>query len=149
MRARRASINFGCVRRRRHVGRASIPRRDVPPSPAAQPAARPAAEPARPAGKAKVGKAVGKAPPMERARTELIGPVGTDPSRPVFVDPSGVRRRRLRRLAYLLGARMVVTLALVWWSQFGGASQAPATGPCSAAATAPAADRSAPARCAR
>ncbi len=100
--------------------------------------------PPRPAGKAKVGKAVGKAPPMERAHTELIGPVGTDPSRPVFVDPSGVRRRRLRWLAYLLGALLVVTLGLVWWSQFGGASRAPATGPCSAAATAPNADRSAP-----
>jgi hypothetical protein len=85
-----------------------------------------------------VGKAVGKAVPMERAHTELIGPTGTDPSQPVFVDPSGVRRRRLRWLAYLLGVLLAVILGLVGWSQLGGRSRPPAGSPCSAAASAPA-----------
>ena len=130
MRGPRTSSNVDGVRKPRNVGRAAVPRRDVPPSVAAHPP--------RPAGKAKVGKAVGKAVAMDRAHTELIASPGTDSSRPVFVDPSGIRRRRLRWLAYLLGMLLVVTLALVWWSQLGGTSRPPAKGPCSAAASAPA-----------
>jgi hypothetical protein len=110
------------VRKPRNVGRAAIPRRDVPPSFGVPPA--------RPAGSAKVGKAVGKAVRLERAHTELIRSAGADPTRPVFVDPSGVRRRRLRWLAYVLGALLVVILALVWWSQLRGASRPPAGNPC-------------------
>jgi hypothetical protein len=54
---------------------------------------------------------------MERAHTEVIG---THVTQPVFVDPRGVRRRRLRRLAYLVGALLIVILAVVWWSQLSG-----------------------------
>jgi hypothetical protein len=127
------------MRMPRIVGRAAVPRRDVPPSAAARPA--------RLAGTAKVGKAVGKAVPMERAHTELLRSPETDLPQPVFVDPSGVRRRRLRWLAYLLGVLLVVTLALVAWSQLGGTSRPPAVGRCSAAASA--APASAAAGCAR
>jgi hypothetical protein len=94
-------------------------------------------------GTAKVGTAVGKAVPLERSHTELLRPPGSDLPPPVFVDSSGVRRRRLRWLAYLLGVLLVVTLALVWWSQLGGTSRPPAERPC------PAASAAAPAGCPR
>jgi hypothetical protein len=129
------------VRKPRNIGRAAIPRRDVPPSVAVPPA--------RPAGTAKVGKAVGKAVPMDRAHTEVIGSAGTDPSRPVFVDSSGVRRRRLRWLAYVLGALLVVALTLVWWSQLGGTARPPAGPPCPAASAAATAAAHASTGCAR
>ena len=98
-----------------------------------------------------MGKAIGKAVPMERAHTELIGAAETNPSQAVFVDPSGVRRRRLRRLAYLLGVILAVTLAVVWWSQLGGTPGPPAGNRCSPAASAPAhaPAGAAPAGCAR
>jgi hypothetical protein len=138
------------VRKPRNVGRAAIPRRDVPPNfgvpppePAdpppevadpppepsktppepADPPPGPGNTPSRPAGTAKVGKAVGKAVRLERAHTELIGSLEDD--RPVFVDPSGLRRRRLRWLAYVLALLLVIALALVWWSQLGGTSSKP------------------------
>jgi hypothetical protein len=129
MRARLGSLSFEGVRKR-ILGRAAVP----PPV---------APRPPRPAGTAKVGKAVGKAVPLERSHTELLTPPGTDLPRPVFVDSSGVRRRRLRWLAYLLGVLLVVALALVWWSQLGGTSRPPAESPC------PAASAAAPARCPR
>jgi hypothetical protein len=111
------------VRKKRHVGRAAVPRRDVPPPPP------------RPAGSAKVGQAVGKAVPLERAHTEVIGPAGTQ-SQPVFVDPSGARRRRLSRLAYVLGVLLIVILALVWWIQLSGHSSPPGGTPCSTSTSA-------------
>jgi hypothetical protein len=100
------SLNVGRVRNKRPVGRAAIPRRDVPPSPTT-----------RQAGRARVGQAIGKAPPNERAKTSIIKP--SDETPPVFVDLSGGRRRRLRRIAYLIGAVLVLVLVLLWFSQFG------------------------------
>ena len=64
-----------------------------------------------------MGQAVGKAPPLERAKTSIIK--HSDETPPVFVDLSGARRRRLRRIAYLIGAVLVLVLGLLWFSQFG------------------------------
>lgn len=36
---------------------------------------------------------------------------------PVFVDDSGQRRRRVRRVILWLGAMVLVIVAAVWWSQ--------------------------------
>ena len=110
MRGTNASFNVGRVRKKRNVGRAAVPRRDVPPSPTTRKAT-------GNAGRARVGQAVGKSPPVHRAKTSVIKPPSEDP--PVFVDGSGTRRRRLRRLAYVIGAVLVLALALVWLSQFG------------------------------
>jgi hypothetical protein len=38
----------------------------------------------------------------------------------VFVEPTGTRRRRLRRVTYLLGAALVLALLVLWLSQLGG-----------------------------
>ena len=46
-------------------------------------------------------------------------------AQPVFVDPSGTRRRRLRLLAYAIGLLLVAVLAAVWLSQLGGGPAAP------------------------
>jgi hypothetical protein len=40
-----------------------------------------------------------------------------DPTAPIFVDNSGRRRRRLRRLTYLICALILVLVALWWFSQ--------------------------------
>lgn len=109
MRVLVTSLNVGLMRKKRHVGRAAIPRHDVPPSPT----------PTRKAGRARVGQAVGKARPLERAKTALIKPDTNELTQPIFVDPSGSRRRRLRWIAYLIGAVLVVVLVLLWFSQFG------------------------------
>src|SRR5690349_22696253 len=108
MRLSFTSLNVERVGKKRHVGRAAIPRRDVPPPPTTRKAT-------GNAGRARVGQAVGKSPPLERAKTSLIKPPSED--RPVFVDASGTRRRRLRRLAYLIGAILLLALALLWVSQ--------------------------------
>jgi hypothetical protein len=105
------SLNVGRVRKKRHVGRAAIPRRDVQPSPTTR-------KSTGSAGRARVGQAVGKSPPVERAKTAVIKPPSED--QPVFVDASGVRRRRLRRLAYAIGAVLLLALLLLWLSQVGG-----------------------------
>jgi hypothetical protein len=99
-----------------NVGRAAVPRRDVP----------------RLKGRAKVGRAVGKVPAPERAHTQVIHGLGQAVPEPVFVDPSGGRRRKLRRVAYLIGFALVIALLLVWLSQLGGGSRPPSNG-CSAA----------------
>jgi hypothetical protein len=52
-----------------------------------------------------------------------------DPS-PVFVDPSGARRRKLRRLAYLVIVFVVAALLVLWLSQFGAPAKPPPTKPC-------------------
>lgn len=106
-----------------HVGRAPIPRRDVP----------------RQRGRAKVGRAVGKAPPPERAATQIVEGLDASLTQPVFVDHSGTRRRHLRRLTYLLGLLLLVVLVLVVVSQLvGGPSRPPSQTTCTAVATHPA-----------
>jgi hypothetical protein len=82
----------------------------------------------RPVGRARVGRVVGRAkrPDVEHTSVLRLDP---DPS-PVFVDPSGTRRRRLRRLAYLLGGVVVVALLVVWLSQFAVPATPPPTNPC-------------------
>jgi hypothetical protein len=71
-----------------------------------------------------VGRAVGKAPLPENAVTNVIR---TDaPSKaPVFVDPSGRRRRRVRKVAYGIGVALLVVLLAVWISQLGGPARPP------------------------
>jgi hypothetical protein len=86
----------------------------------------------RPTGRARVGRAVGKAPLPERASTSIIRDGRQEPT-PVFVDPSGSRRKRLRRFAYVVGALLVVAMLALWLSQFGSsvrpapANQRPST----------------------
>ena len=55
----------------------------------------------------------------ERARTHVVRRDG-DGLQQVFVDASGRRRRRLRRLAYVVGMLAVVLIAVLWLSQYGG-----------------------------
>ena len=83
----------------------------------------------RPVGRARVGRAVGRAKRLDLEHTRVIR-LDADPS-PVFVDPSGARRRRLRRLAYLLGIVVVVALLVMWLSQLGGPATPPPTNSCS------------------
>jgi hypothetical protein len=59
---------------------------------------------------------------------------GPEPGAPVFVDPSGTRRRRLRLLTYGLAATILLALLVLWLSQLVGPVRPPA--PC---ANAPAA----------
>ena len=82
-----------------------------------------------PRGRARVGRAVGKAPLPENAATSYI-PMGTPPPPPVFVDPTGGRRRWLRRTAYAVGVLLILTLVVVWLSQLGGSARPPARTPC-------------------
>jgi hypothetical protein len=76
-------------------------------------------------GRARVGHAIGKAATPENAVTNIIR---TDASSkaPVFVDPSGRRRRRVRKLAYGIGVAFLVVLIAVWVSQLGGSARPPA-----------------------
>jgi hypothetical protein len=71
---------------------------------------------------------VGRAKLPDPEHTSVIR-TGADPS-PVFVDPSGARRRKLRRLAYLLGVAVVTALLVVWLSQFGEAAKPPPMNSC-------------------
>jgi len=79
----------------------------------------------RPVGRARVDRAVGKAPLPERAPTSVmrVGPLRPPP---VFVDPSGARRKRVRRIAYLAGALLVLALLVFWLSQFVNTARPPA-----------------------
>jgi len=85
----------------------------------------------RPVGRAVVGRAVGKARTPDRALTDVmkVGP----PAPPVFVDPSGARRRRVRRITYILGAVLLFVLLVLWLSQIGGAAPAGPSRPCPSA----------------
>jgi hypothetical protein len=58
--------------------------------------------------------------------------VGPEPGPPVFVDPGGTRRRRLRPVAYVLSVTILLVLLALWLSQLGGTSRPPST-PCSTA----------------
>ena len=79
---------------------------------------------ARPAGRARVGRAVGRAPTPDRARTEMLR-IGPERGAPVFVDPSGNRRRRLRPVMYVLALLIALILLAVWASQLGGTAPPP------------------------
>ena len=74
---------------------------------------------ARPLGRARVGRVMGVAATPDRARTHVVRRDG-DGLQQVFVDASGRRRRRLRRLAYVVGMLAVVLIAVLWLSQYGG-----------------------------
>jgi hypothetical protein len=73
----------------------------------------------KPLGRARVGSAMGVARTPERAHTRVLR---TDkaPRSAVFVDDTGRRSRRLRRWAYAIGALLIVLIALLWFSQYGG-----------------------------
>jgi hypothetical protein len=62
---------------------------------------------------------MGVAATPERARTQVVRRDG-DRLQQVFVDASGRRRRRLRRVAYVVGMLAVVLIAVLWLSQYGG-----------------------------
>ncbi|GID29700.1 hypothetical protein Abr02nite_46830 [Paractinoplanes brasiliensis] len=79
-------------------------------------------------GRARVGRAVGKAPLPGNAKTEMFRVGAGDPP-PVFVDPTGGRRRWLRRTAYGVGMLLIVALIAVWVSQLVGDAKPP-PGPC-------------------
>jgi hypothetical protein len=74
---------------------------------------------ARPLGRARVGRVMGVAATPERARTQVVRRDGDRPQQ-VFVDTSGRRRQRLRRVAYVVGLLAVVAIAVLWLSQYGG-----------------------------
>ena len=116
MRARVPSFSVDEMSEQRNVGRAKVRR--------------------SPRGRARVGRSVGKAPLPERAVTSFLPAAGAEPP-PVFVDPSGVRRRRLRWAVYALGLVLAALLIAVWLSQLGGGPAAPPEpAPCPAASSA-------------
>jgi hypothetical protein len=88
-------------------------------------------------GKAAVGRAVGVARTPDRAPTDMLEINPADP--PVFVDASGRRRRKLRRLAYAIGAALLLALAVLWLSQLVGTVRPDPVSPCPAASAAGAA----------
>ena len=86
-----------------------------------------------PNGRARVGRAVGKAQLPERAVTDVIRDDVPTPV-PVFVDPSGNRRRRVWWSGVVLGLLVLAALAVVWASQLAGpATPPPARTPCPSA----------------
>jgi hypothetical protein len=88
-----------------------------------------------PRGRARVGRSVGKAPLPERAVTTVLPAAGGETA-PVFADPSGTRRRRVRLAMYALGLVIAAVLAAIWLSQLGGGPAAPpARTPCPAASS--------------
>jgi hypothetical protein len=127
------------MRRPRDIGRAPVPKQTdrAGTGPVERPATGPAetdrAETAGPAvGRAAIGRARGVAPTPDRAGTEVV-PLGTEPGPPVFVDSSGRRRRRLRRLTYLIGFAVLVALVVLWLSQLGDPVRPEPVPPCPAA----------------
>jgi len=62
---------------------------------------------------------MGVAATPERARTQVVRRPGDRPQQ-VFADASGRRRRRLARVAYIVGILAVVLIAVLWLSQYGG-----------------------------
>ena len=90
---------------------------------------------ARHVGRARPGRAVGRARTPERAPTDVMKVAPEEPP-PVFVDASGGRRRRLRRLIYLLGTVVLLALVAIWWSQLGD-PVGPPTAPCASAPAGP------------
>jgi hypothetical protein len=80
-----------------------------------------------------VGRAVGKAVLPGQEVTDLIRH-GVPEAPPVFVDPSGARRRRLRWVAYAVGLLLVLIVAVVWVSQLSGPAHPPPRAPCASGA---------------
>jgi len=110
-----ATPSVESVAQERNIGRAKIPR--------------------PPRGRARVGRSVGKARLPERAVTTVLPPAVPE-APPVFVDPSGVRRRRVRLAAYAVAVLLVAVLVAVWLSQLGGGPAAPPERtPCPAASS--------------
>ncbi|MBM2621455.1 hypothetical protein JIG36_38725 [Actinoplanes sp. LDG1-06] len=81
-----------------------------------------------PRGRARVGRAVGKAATPENARTEMFE-VGEAGPPPVFVDPTGGRRKWLRRTAYAVGVLLILALIAIWVSQLVGSADPPPHAP--------------------
>ncbi|HET6484433.1 MAG TPA: hypothetical protein VFG35_30930 [Actinoplanes sp.] len=93
-----------------------------------------------PKGRARVGRAVGKAQLPEHAKTEMFE-VGEHAPPPVFVDPTGGRRRLLRRTAYGIGVLLILALVAIWVSQLLEPARPPARTPCPSSAPAQACRR--------
>lgn len=73
----------------------------------------------RVAGRVRLGPAVGRVPPIERAHTEIAHL--DELPKPVFADTSGRRHRRLRRASFVVGALLLIMLIAFWISQLSGA----------------------------
>jgi hypothetical protein len=76
------------------------------------------------ANSAEVTQVLVSEPVPESAVTSIIrldAPVNV----PVFVDPSGRRRRRVRRVAYGIGVAVLLIVSTVWVSQFNGWAKPP------------------------
>ena len=84
--------------------------------------------PQPPRGRARVGRAVGKSALPEQAVTGIIKQELSSTA-PIFVDPSGVRHRRLRLVAYAIGVFLILVLAAVWASQLLGPATPPPAPP--------------------
>ena len=80
-------------------------------------------------GRARVGRAVGVSATPDRAATSLVK-VPDKAGPPVFVDESGRRRRRLRRLTYAVGIAALLALILLWVSQLTGVLRPDPIRPC-------------------
>jgi hypothetical protein len=88
---------------------------------------------------------MGKAAVPAVALTNIIQ-LGDPPAPPVFVDSTGVRRARLRRLAYAAGILLAAGLLALWFSQLGAPVRPPSTVPCTTNSAVAPADRQSPAR---
>ena len=87
-------------------------------------------------GRARVGHSVGKAQLPEQAKTEMFA-VGEPGPAPVFVDPTGGRRRWLRRTTYALGILLILALITIWMTQLLEPARPPAPAPCPSATSCP------------
>lgn len=87
-------------------------------------------------GRARVGRSVGKAPLPEHAKTQMFA-VGAAGPAPVFVDPTGGRRRWVRRTAYAVGVLLVLALLTIWVTQLLEPARPPAPAPCPSGASCP------------
>src|SRR5436309_16040360 len=85
--------------------------------------------PRRPVGRARVGRATGRASLPEHPPTSVLR-IGEQLPAPEFVDPSGSRRRRVRRISYLLCVSLLLALLVVWLSQLGAPAEPPSVGSC-------------------